>query len=104
MRNLYAEESFIDVTIACDDGKVLKAHKIVLSASSPAFNKILMQYPDNNPLIYFGDTSYKHIDFILQYAYAGEVAVEEKELKQFMKAVNKFKINGLYSEKTQKLI
>ena len=100
LRNIYADESFTDVTLSCDDGKVLKAHKIVLSASSAVFSKILMQYSDTNPLIYFGETSYKHIEYILQYAYVGELSVEEKELKQFMKVVNKFKINGLYSEKT----
>ena len=61
-----------------------------------------MQYSDTNPLIYFCDTSYKHIEYILQYAYVGEVSVEEKELKQFMKVLNKFKINWLYIEKTQK--
>ena len=102
-RNIYAEESFTDVTIACEDGKIVKAHKIVLSASSAVFNKILMQYSDTNPVIYFGDTSYKHIEYILQYAYVGEVSVEESELQQFMATANKFRINGLYSDQTQKV-
>merc|ERR1719318_4771 len=103
LQNLYAKESFSDVTIACDDGKVFKAHKIVLSASSAVFNQILMQCSETNLLIYFGDTNDKHIEYILQYAYFGEVSVEENELKEFMKTVQKFRINGLFSEQTKKV-
>merc|ERR1719318_1868136 len=103
LRNLYAQDSFSDVTIACDDGKVVKAHKIVLSTSSAVFKQILMQRSETNLLIYFGDTNYKHIEYILQYAYFGEVSLEENEPKEFLKTVQKFKINGLFSEQTKKV-
>ena len=32
---------FIDVTLACDDGRQIEAHKVVLAASSPIFQRIL---------------------------------------------------------------
>lgn len=38
--NLREEENFIDVTIACS-GKLIKAHKVVLSACSQFFKYIL---------------------------------------------------------------
>ena len=101
LRNLYTNKNFTDVTIACEDGKKLTAHKIILSAASAVFGKILMDFSDSNPLIYFGDTSYEHIEYILRFVYLGEVAIEESELKPFMETVNKFRINGLYSEEPE---
>merc|ERR1719318_2209199 len=102
-RNLYINKNFTDVTIACDDGKTVKAHKVVLSASSTVLHNILMQYYDANPLLYFGDTSFKHIEYILRYVYFGEVSVKENELKEFMEIATKFKINGIYSDETEKV-
>jgi len=99
--DLYNDQIFSDVTLACDDGKTVKAHKIVLSASSDVFTRIFTQYSDTNPLIYFGDTSYKHIEYMLRYVYTGEVSVEEIELPQFIETANKFKIKGIYSNNPQ---
>ena len=98
LRSLHANNKFTDVTLACEDGKQLRAHKIILSSASVVFDKILMEYSDSNPLIYFGDTSYEHIEYIIRFVYLGEVSVPETELQPFMETVSKFKINGLYSE------
>ena len=100
--DLYNDQIFTDVTLACEDGKTVKAHKIVLSASSDVFHKILTQYSHTNPLIYFGDTSYKHIEYMMRYVYVGEVSVEEIELDQFIETANKFKIKGIHSNELQK--
>lgn len=35
------DEQFVDVTLCCDD-QFIKAHKVILSACSPYFKKILM--------------------------------------------------------------
>merc|ERR1719318_2192864 len=102
-KNLYINKHFTDVTIACEDGKTVKAHKVVLSASSTVLHKIMMNYYDANPLIYFGETSLKHIEYILQYVYLGEVSVEENELNQFMEAATKLKISGIYNDETENL-
>ena len=32
---------FIDVTLACEDGRQIKAHKVILGALSPFFNGFL---------------------------------------------------------------
>ena len=45
------------------------------------FDKILMEYSDSNPLIYFGDTSYEHIEYIIRFVYLGEVALPQTELQ-----------------------
>ena len=36
-KDIYEQDKHSDVTLVCDDQTQLKAHKIVLSASSPVF-------------------------------------------------------------------
>jgi hypothetical protein len=38
--SLYASEELADVTLACDDGQLIKAHKVILALSSTFFRKI----------------------------------------------------------------
>ena len=47
-RDLYLEGKYSDVTLVSDDQTQFKAHKIVLSASSPVIKKFLMNFPSNN--------------------------------------------------------
>ena len=51
-KDLYEEGKHSDVTLVCDDQTRFKAHKIVLSACSPVFKKIIDNNPSKNPLIY----------------------------------------------------
>ena len=39
--DLREDKKFTDVTMACEDGQQVKAHKVVLNASSPFFLNIL---------------------------------------------------------------
>ena len=98
LRNLYTNKNLTDVTLACEDGKQLRAHKIILSGASSVFDKILTDYSDSNPIIYFCDTTYEHLEYTLRFVYLGEVAINENEMKPFMETINKFRINGLYEE------
>ena len=34
---------FVDVTLACEDGRQIEAHKVIIAASSPFFRKILIR-------------------------------------------------------------
>ena len=35
------DEDFTDVTLACDDGQLVKAHKVILAAASPLLQENL---------------------------------------------------------------
>ena len=39
--NLREDNDFADVTLACEDGQQVEAHKVILAASSPFFQKLL---------------------------------------------------------------
>ena len=49
--NLRDDKEFTDVTLACEDGQQMEAHKVILAASSPFFEKMLQRNKHPHPLI-----------------------------------------------------
>ena len=43
---------FSDVTLVCEDGNQVDAHKIILSSSSPFFQNLFKKNKHSHPLIY----------------------------------------------------
>ena len=50
--NLREDNDFVDVTLACEDGQQVEAHKVILAASSPFFRRLLARNRHMHPLIY----------------------------------------------------
>ena len=50
--DLREDKDFTDVTLACEDGQQVEAHKVVLVAWSPFFLNILKRNKHPHPLIY----------------------------------------------------
>ena len=48
-RSLRGENDFADVTLACEDGKQVEAHKVILAASSPFFKNLLKRNTQSHP-------------------------------------------------------
>ena len=52
--DLKSDGDLTDVTLACEDGKQIEAHKVVLAATSPFFLDLLKRNKHPNPLILQG--------------------------------------------------
>ena len=50
--SLREDNEFADVTLACEDGQQVEAHKVILAASSPFFKSLLRRNKHPHPLIY----------------------------------------------------
>ena len=50
--SLREDNDFTDVTLACEDGQQVEAHKVILAASSPFFLKLLGRNKHPHPLIH----------------------------------------------------
>merc|ERR1712129_131001 len=92
---LYSESDFTDVTLVCNEGKQVKAHKVILSSSSILFRKILMANPHQNPLIYLKDVEYLDLQSIVQFIYLGQIEIPQEALAKFIDTAKELKINGL---------
>ena len=49
--DLRDEGEFMDVTLSCDGGEQVKAHKVILSACSVTFRALLKKNPAQHPVI-----------------------------------------------------
>ncbi|KAL0132385.1 hypothetical protein PUN28_000274 [Cardiocondyla obscurior] len=78
---LLQTEAFVDVTLACNEAS-LKAHKVVLSACSSYFQKLLLSNPCKHPTIIMPqDVGFNDLKFIIEFVYRGEIEVSQAELQ-----------------------
>ena len=98
------DKEFSDVTLACEDGQQMEAHKVILAASSPFFEKILQRNKHPHPLIYL--RGFKSEDFvsILDFLYFGEANVYQENLDSFLAIAEELKLKGLTGQTTSDLV
>lgn len=93
---LRSQEHFVDVTLWCE-GKTIKCHKMILSACSMYFEKLLTEYPNPHPIIFLKDMRFWEIQALVEFMYRGEVSVHQDELQNLLRAAESLQIKGLGS-------
>ena len=62
-----------DVILVCGSGsQQVGAHKVILSACSPFFKRILQANPQSHPLIYLEGVKFADMQSILKFMYLGK--------------------------------
>lgn len=84
----------MDVTLVCE-GLSLKAHKVVLSASSSFFQTLFLENPCKHPIIILKDVSYSDLKAIVEFLYQGEVNVLQAQLGTLLKTAEMLKMKDL---------
>ena len=95
LHDLRSSQILFDVSLVCDDGKRLDAHKVILSAGSAVFKEMLTRNLHPYPLIFMTDISSDELEKILDFIYVGEMAVEGENVAEFIKLAQKLKVVGL---------
>ncbi|XP_034178205.1 uncharacterized protein LOC117603309 isoform X2 [Osmia lignaria lignaria] len=93
-RHLRDEEDFVDVTLACDSSS-FTAHKVVLSACSPYFRRLLKANPCQHPIVILRDVASSDMESLLRFMYHGEVHVGQEQLAAFLKTAQMLQVRGL---------
>ena len=93
--NLREDNDFTDVTLACEDGKQVEAHKVILSSSSPFFQNILKRNQHTHPLIYMRGVKFEDISAIIDFLYFGETNVYQENLDSFLAIAQELQLKGL---------
>ena len=70
--SLRDDQDFSDVTLACEDGQQVEAHKVILVASSPSFQKLLGRNKHPHPLIYMRGVKSDDLLSIVDFLYRAE--------------------------------
>uniref|UniRef100_A0A0K2UZC2 Putative LOC100167818 [Acyrthosiphon pisum] n=2 Tax=Lepeophtheirus salmonis TaxID=72036 RepID=A0A0K2UZC2_LEPSM len=96
--DLRQNEELFDVTLI-SGSKIIKAHKVILSACSPIFRSIIASAPiQTHPLIYLRGINFDHLELLLSFMYHGEVKVIQEELDDFISIAEEFQIKGLSND------
>ena len=88
-------EDFVDVTLVCEDGQEMEAHKVILASSSPFFETMLQKSKHPHPLIYLKGFQSKVLTSVLDFLYFGEANVNQEDLDSFFAIAKDIKLEGL---------
>lgn len=91
---LLVDERFVDVTLACDS-QLIRAHKMVLAASSTYFQEIFTQIPCTHPVIILKDVRLNDLRKLLEFMYKGETNVSKEEFESLVLIGEAFQVRGL---------
>lgn len=93
-KQMLDSQSFVDCTLACE-GKLIKAHKMILGACSPYLQTILEENTSKHPIIFLPHLKYSDIRALVDYMYCGEVYISFGHLPSLLKAAEVLRIKGL---------
>ncbi|XP_045767606.1 protein tramtrack, beta isoform-like isoform X8 [Maniola jurtina] len=91
---LLSRGDLVDVTLAAE-GRLLQAHKLVLSVCSPYFQEMFKMNPTHHPIVFLKDVSHSALRDLLQFMYQGEVNVKQEELASFISTAEQLQVKGL---------
>ena len=96
LTEMFEDLNFRDVTLASDDGKLIRAHKVVLSASSSILKLILSQQKEtNNPVIFCRGVKHRELSSMLEFIYLGQTSFSKDEVQRFLTIAEDFGVKGL---------
>ena len=102
-QSLRGGESYSDVTLVCEDMKLIMAHKVALSSCSQYFENIFKNnnMPCSNLVLCLPDTTSVELQMIMDYIYQGEVKIKQLNLQKFLAVANRLKLDGLMMTKSE---
>ena len=100
-KDLRQDKDFTDITLACEDGQQVEAHKIVLTSLSPFFKSILSRNKHQHPIFYMRGVKLDQLLAILDFLYCGEAKVYQEQLDSFLAIANELKLKGLTGEQKE---
>ena len=98
--SLRHEQEFTDITLVCEDGKALAAHRVILASGSDFFRKLLKGSSHPQPLVYLRGVETKHLTSVVHFIYQGEVNVPQDDLNDFLAVAEDLKLKGLIPNQT----
>nr|ACO10877.1 Broad-complex core protein isoform 6 [Caligus rogercresseyi] len=100
---LRLEEEFSDVSLACGS-KVIKAHRLILSAFSPTLRAIIKSLPrSQHPILYLRNVQFKQLEALMSFMYNGEVNVHAEDLDDFLAIAEELQVRGLAGGEAQNI-
>ena len=94
LHDMLATANLSDVTLVSDDNKQIRAHKFVLSYSSPVFKNIIGNL-NNDAMIFLRGIRHQELTAILEFLYVGQVSIPKDRVDEFFKVASDLQIQSL---------
>ncbi|KAH8290558.1 hypothetical protein KR054_003976 [Drosophila jambulina] len=91
---LLQTKTLVDVTLVCAETSI-RAHKMVLSACSPFFQRVFAETPCKHPVIVLKDFRGWVVQAIVDFMYRGEISVPQQRLQTLIQAGESLQVRGL---------
>lgn len=91
----YEKQYFVDLSLVCKDGTVIKCHKMVLANSSTFFRQLLVNNDHPHPMILLHDIEADDLKTIVNFVYCGEIEVVKSDVNRLLKIAEILEISGL---------
>ena len=97
IHSLRGVDDFYDVTLVGDDLKQVTAHRLVLSASSEYFKKILQNNKGfNHPILCLQGLIHSDINNIMDFIYNGQLELPQDEVKRYLHLAKRLELFGIH--------
>ena len=100
---LREEPEFSDITLVCEENIQVKAHRVILSSSSPFFNTVLKKNTHSHPMIYMRGLKSKDLTAMMDFIYHGEVNIYQDDINDFLSLAEELQLKGLTGPKDENL-
>ncbi|CAG9858016.1 unnamed protein product [Phyllotreta striolata] len=98
---LYKDCLLTDCVLYCKDGAI-KAHKVILAASSRYFKQVFLDHADDNAIFMYG-ISYVQLKHLVDLIYRGSIDVPGDNLNAIYSLLEELKVNGVAVDATREL-
>ena len=95
------QHDFADVTLVSDDEEQFKVHKVILSAFSSFFRRVLLNNPHSHPLLYLRGVKQTDLECLINFMYLGQAQILHQDLDQFLKLAQELEIAGISNVTTE---
>ena len=100
MHGMMKSNHLTDVTLVCDDKKPLAAHKLVLSACSPVFTRLINYLPQTRAVIYLKGIKHQEMQAVLEFMYLGATKVHQERIKDFLEVAKSLEMKEINKNDT----
>ena len=101
LKTLREDKEFADVTLVCEDGQQVEAHKVILASSSPFFLNLLRMNNHPHPLIYMRGIKSEDLLAAVDFLYFGAANIHEEKLESFLALAEELQLKGLVGSGTE---
>lgn len=96
-KTLFNDELLTDCTLHCKDGS-LRAHKVILAASSPYFRKVFLEHKDERAIFIMHGISLEQLKELLELMYKGATDVPSETLNTVYDLAEELELTGVLLE------